>query len=118
MDTKDIATELLALCNAGKNMDAINKFYGDNIVSIEVNDPMRETHGIDAVRGKSAWWLDNHEVHSHSARGPWVNGDQFALEFTYDITFKPTGARSTMNEIAVYTVAGEKIVHEKFLYAS
>ncbi len=114
MDTKEIASELVALCNAGRNSDALDRLYASDVVSMEANEPMRETRGIDGVRAKTAWWVDNHDMHSGVARGPWVNGDQFVVEFTYDITFKPTGKRSTMNETAVYTVRDGKIVHEAF----
>ena len=44
------------------------------------------------------------------------NGDEFAVEFTYDITFTPTGKRSTMNEIARYIVRDGKIAQDKFYY--
>jgi len=53
-------------------------------------------------------------VHSGVTRGPWVNDEHFTVEHTYDITFKPTGERSTMNEIAQYTVSDGKIVQERF----
>ncbi len=114
MNTKDIGTRLVELCNASENTTALDTLYADNIVSIEVSDPMRETHGIEGVRGKSAWWVENHEVHSHVTRGPWVNGDSFIVEHTYDITFKPTGNRTTMNETALHTVQDGKIVREEF----
>ena len=114
MDTKEVASELVALCNAGRNADAVERLYAHDIVSIETNEPMKETRGIDGVRGKNQWWVENHEVHSGVTRGPWVNGDQFITENTYDITFKPNGKRSTMNETAVYTVRDGKIVHEAF----
>lgn len=116
MTTAEIAKDLIALCNAGKNMDAIDKYYDPNIVSHEVQEPMKETRGIDGVRGKNSWWMENHEVHSGSARGGWCNGDQFAVEFNYDITPKETGERTQMNEIALYTVANGKIVKEVFFY--
>ncbi len=117
MDTTAIAHELIALCNAGENMQAIETLYAPDAVSIEANEPMKEVQGIEAIKGKATWWMDNHEVHSRASRGPWVNGDEFAVEFTYEITFKPTGARSTMNEIAMYTVRDGKIAQDKFYYA-
>ena len=117
MSTKEIADAVLALCQAGHNADATEKYYADDVISVEAQEPITEVKGKEAVKGMSTWWTENHEIHSHSARGPWVNGDQFALEFTYDITFKPTGLRHVMNEIAVYTVRDGKISHQKFLYA-
>lgn len=115
MDTKTIATELVALCNAGQNMTVVEKYYSPDIVSHEVNEPMKLTRGIEGVRGKANWWFENHDVHSRETRGPWINGDTFVVEHTYDITFKPTGARNTMNETAIYRVENGKIVEEHFL---
>jgi hypothetical protein len=42
--------------------------------------------------------------------------DQFAVLFALDATFKPSGERNTMTEVALYTVAGDKVVQEEFLY--
>jgi hypothetical protein len=99
MSTQDMANELVALCNQGQNTDAIDKHYSPAIVSLEVAEPMMESHGIDAVRAKNQWWVDNHEVHSASSQGPWVNGDQFVVEHNFDITQKATGQRFQMKRV-------------------
>ena len=116
MNTKEIAHKLVAHCNAGEHMTAINDLYADNIISLEVSDPMKETHGKAGVIGKNQWWSENHDVHSGASRGPWVNGDSFVVEHTYDITFKPTGVRTIMNEAALYEVRDGKIAKETFFY--
>jgi ketosteroid isomerase-like protein len=107
------------LCNAGQNMTALDTLYHGDVISIEsgdTNNPMYKVAGIDAVKGKGNWWFENHDVHSGASRGPWVNGDSFIVEHTYDITFKPTGVRSTMNETALYEVKDGKITKETFFY--
>lgn len=43
--------------------------------------------------------------------------DLCRADFEYETTFKPTGLRSTMKEMAKYTVADGKIVKEEFFYA-
>ena len=70
MDTKTIATELVALCNAGQNMTVLEKHYSPDIVSYEVDEPKKVTRGIEAVKSKGNWWFENHEVHSGVTRGP------------------------------------------------
>jgi hypothetical protein len=55
------------------------------------------------------------EVHSATVEGPFVNGDEFAVVFKLDSTMKKSGERSEMQEVAVYTVKDDKIVHERFL---
>ena len=118
--TSAVADELVSLCRAGKNTDAINALYSPDIVSIESmgNETMpREQKGIDAIRGKNQWWGENNVVHSATVDGPFVgNDDKFAVYYNYDVTFKPTGKRNNMEEMALYTVKDGKVVREQFFY--
>ena len=116
MDIQEIANGLVALCKEGKFRAAIDAYYGDNIVSQEVDPNAPESKGIDAIRAKSDWFEQSMEVHSMAIEGPWINSPQFAVRFTLDATDKGSGHRMNMDEIAVYTVEGEKIVLERFLY--
>jgi len=117
--TTAIAQELVSLCRAGRNLDAIARLYSPKIVSIEpVGDEKMpaEMNGIDAVRGKNEWWFENNEVHSAEVSGPFVGEGQFAVHYSYETTFKPTGQRNRMTEMALYTVKDGKIVREQFFY--
>ena len=122
MDAKEIGTKLVELCKQGKNLEAVESLYGEDIVSIEAQAAPgmpAEMEGIDAIRGKHAWWVANHEIHSASAEGPFVNGDRFAAIFQYDVTAKDgpmKGQRFNMREVALYTVEDGKVVREEFLY--
>lgn len=118
MTTLEIANDIAALCRAGKNLDAVKKHYASDVVSHEVNDPMKLTKGVEGVAAKNQWWTDNHEVHERKVDGPWPNGDQFALRHTFTITPKATGKKVVMDEIAVYTVKNGKVAEEKFYYAT
>jgi len=114
-----VARELIELCRVGRNEEAIEKLYAPNIVSVESmgNAEMpAEMRGIDAIRGKNAWWVENNEVHSATVTGPFIGEGQFAVKFEYETTFKPTGKRMNMAEMALYTVENGKIVHEHFFY--
>jgi ketosteroid isomerase-like protein len=77
--------------------------------------PMAVVRGKAAVRGKGEWFAANHELHSFTATGPYVHGDQFAVRFLADLTFKGTGERRTLDEIALYTVRDGMISEERFL---
>jgi ketosteroid isomerase-like protein len=118
-NTATIAEELVSLCRAGRNTDAINSLYSPDIVSVESmgNEAMpREQKGIDAIRGKNQWWAENNEVHSAQVDGPFLGDDKFAVYYNYDVTFKPSGKRNNMEEMALYTVNDGKIVREQFFY--
>ena len=100
-------------------MDAIEALYSPNIVSVEStgNEQMpAELSGIDAIREKNKWWVENNEIHSAEADGPFVADDKFAVHYIFDTTFKPTGKRERMEEMALYTVENGKIVREHFFY--
>jgi ketosteroid isomerase-like protein len=116
METMEVAEQLVALCREGRNLEAIETLYADDVVSYEVQEPMQRVAGIEAVMEKAHWWQGAHEVHSASVEGPFPNGDQFAVRHTWDITHKESGARRTMDEIALYTVRDGAIVEEKFFY--
>ena len=117
----EIGQELVKLCNAGNDAEAVDRFYDEKIVSIEGQDTEEMSarmEGIQAIKGKHAWWYDNHEIHSTRAIGPFcgARADQFAVLFEMDVTNKPSGQRSQMSEVALYTVSSGKIVQEEFLY--
>lgn len=121
MTTTEIAADYAALCKAGKSDEAGEKYWADDVISVEAGGPPGSdlvTRGIEAVRAKGVWWYENHDMHGFTAEGPYVNGDQFALRYSIDVTFKPTGARMQMVEIALYSVAGGKVIEERFFYGS
>lgn len=117
--TATVAEELVSFCRNGRNLDAINTLYSPDIVSIESmgNEQMpREMKGIDAIRQKNTWWGENNEVHAATIDGPFLGEDKFAVYYNYDVTFKPTGKRQAMEEMALYTVRDGKVVREQFFY--
>jgi ketosteroid isomerase-like protein len=118
MDTQQIADRLVALCREGKNADAINELYGDNIVSCESMGDPREITGKAAVIEKNQDWFNSvEELHSTSVSEPLVAGDFFTVAMSFDVTFKKSG-RMQMDEIALYEVKDGKIVMDHFFYAT
>lgn len=121
--TMQVGKKLVELCREGKHEEAINALYSPQIVSVEAGAAPGMTpqmEGIEAIRGKSKWWQNNHEVHSGKVEGPWPHGDRFIVRFTYDVTPKAgpmAGKRFTMDEAALYTVKDGKVVHEEFFYS-
>jgi len=117
--TAAVAQELVNLCRAGRNLEAISKLYSPKIVSIESvgsEEMPAEMTGIDAIRQKNEGWFQNNEVHKAEANGPFVGENQFAVQYTFDVTFKPASQRTEMSEMALYTVKDGKIVREQFFY--
>jgi hypothetical protein len=117
----EIGRKLVALCNSGKGLEAVDTLYDEKIVSIEAQGsaemPAR-TEGIVTIRGKNTWWYDNHEVHTSKATGPFCGhrDDQFAVLFEMDVTEKMSGQRHQMAEVGLYTVHAGRVVQEEFMY--
>jgi ketosteroid isomerase-like protein len=120
MKTMEIAQKMVDLCRQGKNLEALNTLFADDVVSVEAvampGTPSREMKGLAAVKGKGEWWVANHEIHSANVTGPWPHDDRFIVGFQYDVTNKPSGQRMKMDEAALYTVRNGKIVREEFFY--
>ena len=117
MTVKEVAQGLVGLCNSGHFEQAMNDFYADDIVSVEPEGENAVAKGIEAVRAKGEWWYANFTVNSVSIQGPYINGDQFIVYFSLDVTEKASGKQIPMNEAALYTVKDGKIVHESFFNA-
>lgn len=119
-----VASEMAALCRSGRFLEAVDRFYAPNIVSVESVDfgLGREQRGFAAVRGKNVWWEQNNETHGVEVDGPYVGvgelANQFALRFRFDVTSRVTNERRTITEMALYTVQNGKIVREEFYYPS
>jgi len=113
---EEVAHDLVNLCKDGRWSEAIDKHYAENVVSLEPAGDNKESVGLAAVKAKAQWWFENFEIHDCKIEGPFVGGNKFVVRFTIDVTFKPDSKRSTMDELALYTVADGKIVHEQFFY--
>ncbi len=124
MTTKveSLATDLVELCRQGKNIEAIDRLYAQDVVSTEAAEmpgmPL-VVRGRDAVRKKNEDWVKGTTVHSAEIRGPFPHGDdRFAVFGRYDITSKANGQRMQMEEVGVYKVKDGKVVQEDFFYAT
>lgn len=122
MGAMEIGTKIVEYCREGRNLEAINEFYAESVVSVESVDPpeggSRTMDGIQAVREKNQWWMDNHEIHSAGVEGPFPHGDdKFAIIFDFDVTNKPSGHRMAMKEVGVFTMADGKVAKEEFFYS-
>jgi hypothetical protein len=82
MTTDEIGHKLVALCQQGKNLEAIDTLYSTDAESVEAMStpemPAR-LKGVDKIKEKNQHWFANNEVHEGGAKGPFPNGDRFAV---------------------------------------
>ncbi|HEV8421864.1 MAG TPA: nuclear transport factor 2 family protein [Chthoniobacterales bacterium] len=118
MSTEEVGRKLIELCNKGEYEEAARSLYDKDIISLEpraMGGMPEEMKGLDAVAQKSKWWIENHEVHSAKASGPFVARDTFVVRFDIDVTDKNSGQRMQGSEVGIYKVKDGKVVREEFL---
>ncbi len=119
MTSLEIGKRYVSLCKEGKFDECISALFAPNAVSVEAGAPPgqdRTAKGVDAIRAKSKWWADNHTVHKAEVFGPYPHDNRFAVRFVFDFTHKPSGKRTTMDEVGLFTVENDKITREEFFY--
>lgn len=116
--TAEVAAGFTALWRVGEFRAAGEKYWADDVVSIEpraLPDGTRaECRGIDAVRRKNLRWCSTHGIEDLSLDGPFVTGDCFAL--FADMLIAHAGQLTPHSEIAVFSVRDGRIVEERFFY--
>ena len=118
MNTEEVAKKVVELTRKQAWKEAIDTLYSKDIVSVEaraMEGGSPETRGIDGVRGKTDWWVNNMETHNVKVSGPFVAHDRFVVQYDLDVTDKNSKKRMQMSEVGVYTVKDGKIVREEFL---
>lgn len=119
---KTVADALVAANTSGELEALLNDYYAADAVSVEAaqgEGMPRTAEGLEAIRGKHAWWAGAMEMHDSTTEGPFLfEPDRFAVRFTMDVTNRETGDRIQGVEIAVYTVKDGKIVREEFFWAA
>ena len=122
MSALEIGQKLIAAAAGGRQAehDFVMDYYAEDVVSVEgsASDEMpARFEGRDAVLGKHEWWFSNHDVHGTTGEGPFIGNreDQFVIRFSMDLT--PNGGeRMTIEEVGIFTRAGDKIAQEEYLY--
>lgn len=113
-----VAEGFTALWRAGDFKAAGDKYWADEVVSIEPGD-LRDgsaavCRGIEAVRAKQLRWLATHGVEDLSVDGPFITGDRFAL--FADMIIAHAGRRKPHSQIAVFEVHDGRIIEERLFY--
>jgi len=117
MSTQEIANRLVELCQKGDFEGARNELFAEDCVSIEPHatpDFEQETHGLQAIKDKSAKWASMvEEYHALKVGEPVVGTNSFAVTMFLDVTMKGKG-RMAMTELCVYQTKDGKIIAEQF----
>src|SRR6266516_3466352 len=118
MNTEEVAKKVVELTRKQAWKEAIDTLYDKDIVSVEartMDGSSPEARGIEAVRGKTDWWLENMQVHSAKVSGPFVAHDRFVVQYDIDVTDKNSKKRMQMSAVGDYRGKSGQLVREEFL---
>jgi ketosteroid isomerase-like protein len=117
MSTTDVAAldrELNQQILSGKILEPFDRFYAEDVVMQENNDP--EVKGKAANRAREQQFVDSvGQFHGAKLLGSAVAGDRSYSEWEYDLTFKG-GPRMKMCQVASRQWKDGKVAHERFYY--
>lgn len=98
----------------GKLIEALETLYHDDVVMQENSMPPRVGLAASIERQKMAQAAAM-EIHEVKAVSVLIDGDRVAIEWHEEWTL-PNGARVRVEEVALQTWKGGRIIHERFFY--
>jgi hypothetical protein len=113
MDTLELDRQLNALIIQGKSTDAFLKFYDENVVSQENDEPER--------RGRDAWMRTRQEMEKQIKKfearvlAHAANADTSFSEWDYNIELEGMGAMK-IAQVAVRRWKDGKVIRERFYH--
>lgn len=115
MTTQEVADRLLVLVNEGKNLQAEEELYAQDVISYEQDG--RTERSLEEIMAKTKAAMESFEEF-YGAKNTLlaVNQDTFLMHFEMDV--KPKGGeRATMQEYGWYKVKDGKVTEEYFYFA-
>jgi ketosteroid isomerase-like protein len=106
--------ELNQMILQGKALDAFEKFYDETVVMQENSALPTEGKGANRKR-EHEFFAQMKDFHGAELVKSAVQGDVAFSQWSFDVTFA-NGHRTQLNQVAVRTWNGDKIVHERFFY--
>jgi hypothetical protein len=114
MQIEHIALKLQELVSAQQFRQARQELYANDVASVEAEG--KTYNGLQALEAKHDQWHASIEtVYQVIASHPLVNGQFFAIAFTWDMTYKGQ-SRHAWHEIGIFQVRDGKVIRETFFY--
>ncbi|MES2874513.1 MAG: nuclear transport factor 2 family protein [Daejeonella sp.] len=116
MNLKEKIEDLNQMILTGKQMDAFEKYYHEDVVMQENNQS--PTVGKSANRERENQSVQMVEAfHGAEIKAVAVGPDVTMVEWMFDMTYKG-GHRAKMEQVAVQKWKDGQIIHERFYYNS
>jgi len=114
MPTRERVQELVAAVKGGRYVEAIEAFYAEDATMQE--NLGAERRGRQALIAGEKAVLERLSAMETSEAGPvFIDGDQVVIRWVFQMT-SPDGGVRRMDELALQTWRGDRIVKERFYY--
>jgi len=113
MSIKPQVLDLIRLVENGQMLEAITKYYGENVAMQENTSPPSVGFAENYAR-ESAFYGSLRSA-KFTLVSVVVEGDRAAINWVFDYT-TPDGQSYRMDEIAIQTWRDGKVVHERYVY--
>jgi len=111
--TKQNVLGLIKLVEAGRMLDAMTTYYAPDIAMQENVSP--PTVGFTENYAREAAFYGSLEALNFNLVSVLVEGDVAVINWVFDYT-TADGKQYRMDEIAVQTWRGGKVIHERYIY--
>jgi ketosteroid isomerase-like protein len=113
MSTRENVQAVIDGILAGKILETFDQYYADDVIMSE--NGVDERVGKATNRAYEEAFVNNVAFHGATVGRIIVEGDQAAVEWTFDLTPKG-GQRITQKQVSVQTWKGGRVVREDFYH--
>ncbi|TDV57222.1 nuclear transport factor 2 family protein [Actinophytocola oryzae] len=114
----EVADRYVTAFRTGTLDQALELFAPDavRVAPLEHGGEHVELRGVGAILANAERIDHDLEIRDVTVDGPYPHGDRFAVRFTFDHTHVPTGSRSSVTKMSLYTVTNGAITREEVFY--
>jgi ketosteroid isomerase-like protein len=113
MSIKPQVLDLISLVENGKMLEAMTKYYDENVAMQENVSP--PTIGLAENYARETAFYGSLRALKFTLVSVVVEGDRAVINWVFDYT-TPDGTQYRMDEIAIQTWRNGKVVHERYIY--
>ena len=111
---EEYVIQFISLCEDGRFLEAVERFYDEDAIVQENNEPPRIGRAAQAAHERNVPSRIR-EIHLNRAASFLVDGDRAAINWVYEYTGSD-GLRHRLDEIAYQQWGDGRIVRERFFY--
>ena len=115
MPTKQRVLDLVRYVEQGKIVEALNEFYGDDVVMRDNNNPPVVGRSANVERERA--FFGSITVTQMRAQAVIVDGDRAAVHWLFEFV-AADGTPFRMDQISIQRWSGDRVVDERFYYDS